>query len=108
MKPNGRPPTAVAQLDDLVFDLDCSAEAQVDNTEDMLEIFVEIFQDGVVDHEDTPRVHAALRRTKIEHQLNHEQSRDMKLIRRLLNPFFELVASLRAKNQKLEAATTRG
>jgi hypothetical protein len=108
VNPRGRTPAIAVELDDLVFDLDCSAEAQLDNTHCMLEQFAQIFRDGRVDHEDTGRVLSVLRRTKVEHQLNGEQSAGMKAVRRLLNPILALVATLRAKNQELEAASPKG
>jgi hypothetical protein len=108
MRPKGPTPHVVVELDDLVFDLDCLAEAQVDNTGEILRDFLEVFRDRRVDDSDTPRILSALRKTKVEHRWNNEQSVGMKGVRRLVSPLFELVRSLRSQLQFTRQQMARG
>jgi hypothetical protein len=99
VNPRGPTPHAVAQVDDLVFDLHCSADAQVDNTHAMLAQFPAIFRDGRVGDEDTDEILFLLKHARLEHRWNAEQLSGMKLLRALVNPLFELVATLRSQMQ---------
>ncbi len=108
MNPRGPIPHAQAELDDLVFDLDCSADAQVDNTTDMLEVFCSIFSDGRVDDGDEPYVRSLLTRTKVEHRMNTEQCDGMQDVRRMVGPVFELLASLRGQLQQSRQHSVKG
>ncbi|MBN1319381.1 MAG: hypothetical protein JXA87_00935 [Thermoleophilia bacterium] len=108
MNPRGPIPSAQADLDDQVFDLHCSADAQVDNTGDMLVVFAEIYRDGRLDDFDDRSVRVLLARTKVEHRLNREQLEGMGCLRRLLNPIFELVTAIRGENQRLRQQAVRG
>lgn len=103
MKPHGRTPAEVAKLDDQVFDLDCLAEAQVENTGSMLGHFAAICGDGRLDDEDLPEFASLLRRTRLEHRWNAEQSAGMKQVRRMLNPLFEIVKRLRGRLEATKA-----
>lgn len=103
MNPRGPIPQVQSKLDDLVLDMDCSAEAQVDNTKVILGCFAQVLRDGRVSESDLPYIAAALRHTRLEHRMNQEQSRDVKSVRQLVNPLFQLITSLRAQQQAQRA-----
>jgi hypothetical protein len=108
MNPRGPIPNAQAALDDQVFDLHCAADCQVDNTQDMLGVFAQIYRDGRLDESDDRYVRTLLARTKVEHKLNLEQLHGMGCVRKLLNPFFALVTSTRGENQAFRQQAARG
>lgn len=105
--PMGATPQALVLLDDVVFDAQCSADSQLTNTEHMLERFLEVFADGLVDDRDTEIVLDLYRHTRLEAHLNKEQASLMKWARYHTNKVAALVASYRARLQGATRAARR-
>lgn len=104
MAPVGKPPRALVEADDQVFDLQCLADTQCLNTKDMLETLGAIFADGLVDERDTENVLRLRRHAKLEHQMNEQQFEGCQVLRKWMNSLSELVSGLRLRLQNKEAA----
>lgn len=104
MTASGVRPRALTSLDDVVFDAQCSADAQATNTADMLERFQAIFADGQVDDRDTEHVLYLFRHARLENHWNEEQCSALTAARTYTNQVVRLVGDYRTRLQRSKKA----
>lgn len=101
MNPRGKTPGPQAQLDDALFELQCSADCQVVNTKHLLEYMDEADDDGVISSDEWAYI---TRHVRLEHRWNNESNTGLRSLRDLANGFFALFRSLRGQMQGIKKA----
>ena len=104
MGPSGVVPAAAIAFDDAIFDGQCSADAQVVNTGQMLDTLREILRDGVIDDSDAPHFLSLVRHAKLEHRMNEEQMTIWTGMRAKCNEVMGLLRKYRSQVQETKRA----
>lgn len=94
-------PFCVLRADDCAFTLHVTADAQVQNTAEMLEVFALVCRQGKATIE---QVSFLFRHTRLEHRWNIAQLEAARNLRRSMNELQVMVRELNAQNKAMKKA----